>query len=554
MGRRTKSLYLGLDSSTQSLSAVVIEVDGDDRRVVFETSLLFDESLPHYRTEHGVLPRTDPTVAVSPPLMWVEALDVMMGRLSRSGLDMSRLAAISGSAQQHGSVYLNAESAARLAALDPGRPLVDQIAPALSRQVAPIWMDSSTARQCAEITAAAGGQAVLAQRTGSRAFERFTGPQIRKFYADDPAGYAATYRVHLISSFLASLLAGRHSPVDPGDASGANLMDLGTNAWWTPALDATAPGLLSKLPLIAPSWTVADVLSRYWRARYGLPAAKVVVWSGDNPCSLIGVGLVREGRVAVSLGTSDTVFGLMKQPKVDPGGTGHVFGAPTGDYMGLTCFSNGSLARERVRDECGFDWAGFSRALEVTPPGNRGRILLPWFGPEITPPVARPGVHRYGLSPDDAAANVRAVVEAQQMAMALHSRWMSVAIETIHATGGASVNSQILQVMADVFGAEVWRFDVSNSAALGAALRAFHADRLAEGKPLSWDDVVAGFVRPASGGRLTPDPRRHALYRELMAAYAACEAHALGRGADPSPALERARRAASYTQSHVSRP
>ena len=186
------SLYLGLDSSTQSLSAVVIEVDGDDRRVVLDTSLAFDESLPHYGTDHGVLPRTDPTVAVSSPLMWVEALDRMMERLSRSGLDMSRLAAISGSAQQHGSVYLNAEAASRLAALDPARPLVGQVAPMLSREVAPIWMDSSTSEECREITDAVGGAGPLSTHTGSRAFERFTGPQIRKFHKTDPAGYEAT--------------------------------------------------------------------------------------------------------------------------------------------------------------------------------------------------------------------------------------------------------------------------------------------------------------------------------------------------------------------------
>jgi xylulokinase len=538
-GSRTRSLYLGLDSSTQSLSAVVVEVQGDERRVVLETSLAFDESLRHYRTTHGVLPRTDPAVALSPPLMWAEALDAMFARLTESGLDMNRLAAVSGSAQQHGSVYLNAESAGRLSALDPLSPLAEQVRPALARQVSPIWMDSSTGKQCAEIAAAVGGQRELARHTGSRAFERFTGPQIRKFFQDDPAGYAATYRVHLVSSFLSSLLLGRHSPVDPGDASGMNLMDLRSKAWWTPALDATAPGLLSKLPLLAPSWTVAGTLAPYWRRRYGLPDAKVVVWSGDNPCSLVGVGLVREGRVAVSLGTSDTVFGLMKAPAADPGG--HVFGAPTGDYMGLTCFSNGSLARERIRDTFGLTWQEFSRALDATPPGNRARILLPWFEPEITPSVTRPGVHRYGLAPDDAAANVRAVVEAQQMAMALHSGWMSVSIDSIHATGGAAVNTQILQVMADVFGAEVRRLEVGNSAALGAALRAVHADCLAEGRELSWDDIVTGLAEPAAGTRLKPDPRRHAIYRELMPAYAACEAHALGRGVDPSPTLQRLR-------------
>jgi hypothetical protein len=122
------SLYIGLDSSTQSLSAVVIEVRGEERSVAFETSLTFDEVLPHYGTDHGVLPPADAAVAVSSPLMWAEALDVMIGRLARSGLDLSRVVAVSGSAQQHGSVYLNGESAPRLAALDRRSRCADVVA------------------------------------------------------------------------------------------------------------------------------------------------------------------------------------------------------------------------------------------------------------------------------------------------------------------------------------------------------------------------------------------------------------------------------------------
>ncbi len=78
----------------------------------------------------------------------------------------------------------------------------------------------------------------------------------------------------------------------------------------------------------------------------------------------------------MSLGTSDTVFGLMREPRVDVTGTGHVFGAPTGDYMGLTCFQNGSLARERVRNELGMDWGAFSRALDTTPPRRPHRASV----------------------------------------------------------------------------------------------------------------------------------------------------------------------------------
>ena len=490
-------------------------------------------------TSHGVLPRPSPDVAVSSPVMWADALDAMLGRIAASGIDLTQLAAISGSAQQHGSVYLNAAAGDALASLDPRRKLAEQIAPLLSRQVSPIWMDSSTAAECAEIERAVGGAGVLARHTGSRAFERFTGPQIRKFAKEDPAGYQATDKVHLVSSFLASVLTGGHAAIDPGDGSGMNLMDLASSEWWPPALDATAPGLHAKLPPVRPAASVAGELSAYWRERYRLPAARVATWSGDNPCSLIGTGLVREGRLAVSLGTSDVIFGLMKAPRVDPTGTGHVFGAPTGDFMGLTVFKNGSLARERIRNAFGMSWAEFSRTLRSSPPGNSGRVFLPWYEPEITPAVLNPGVHRYGLAERDAAGHVRGVIEAQMIALARHSRWMEVEVDTIYATGGAAANRDILQVMADVFDADVYQLEVGNSAALGAALRAHHADAAASGRPVEWEAVIAGLVEPIAATRLQPQPGARDVYAQLTRIHAACEAHALGRGPEPTAEIAR---------------
>ena len=85
-------------------------------------------------------------------------------------------------------------------------------------------------------------------------------------------------------------------------------------------------------------------------------------------------------------------------------------------------------------------------------------------------------MHRYGLEERDGPGHVRGVIEAQMMAIARHSRWMGVDVDTIYATGGAAANVQILQVMADVFNAQVYQLEIGNSAALGAALRAHHAD------------------------------------------------------------------------------
>ena len=537
------ALYLGLDSSTQSLTAVVIQIDDDERRVLLETSLNFDEVLPHYGTRNGVLPDADPAVGLAPPLMWAEALDVMMGRLA-DAIDVRQVAAISGSAQQHGSVYLNASATATLGSLDAGRPLVDQVRGAFSRDTSPIWMDSTTTEECGEITASLGaaGDVRLARATGSRAFERFTGPQIRRFFKRDPLAYEATDRIHLVSSFMASLLAGCQAPLEPGDASGMNLMDLTTKQWWPEAIAATAPGLASKLPPIVDPWTCIGVLAPYWQIRCGFPAASVIAWTGDNPSSLVGVGLARDGQVAISLGTSDTVFGPMSEARVNDSGTGHVFGAPTGAYMALTCFQNGSLARERVRTDQGMSWAEFSQALASTPPGNGGHMMLPWFAPEITPPIAAPSIHRYGPA-GGGGSDVRAVVEAQMMSMAFHTRWMTDRIDVIHATGGAAVNREILQVMADVFGARVLRLTVGNSAALGAALRAAHGHRRTCEPRTEWADVLAGVAEPLAESRVDPDPDRQAMYREMIPLYALCEAHARGRAGDPQELIEQFSRA-----------
>jgi len=524
--------FLGLDSSTQSLTAALIDVRPGSRAIVGERSLVYDEAFPQYGTDHGVI-RGANAIVEAPPLMWVDALDELIAMLvAEFPREMSALAAVSGSAQQHGSVYLTREGAARLAALEASQPLVSQLGKRsprsiFARPLAPVWMDSSTTAECHAIEEGVGGAAVLSARTGARAFERFTGPQIRAFAARDPQGYAATDRIHLVSSFMASLLAGANAAIDYGDGSGMNLMDLKTRDWWPAALHATAPDLARRLPPIHASWSVAGPLAPYWQQRHGLPPANVVLWSGDNPCSLIGSGLVREGRLAISLGTSDTAIGLMREPRIHDAGIGYVSASPTGIYMGTTVFKNGSLARERVRDSFGFDWTQFSAALASRPPGNHGAIMFPWFDPEITPHVLTPGVRRVNLDPDDAGANVRAIVEGQMMAMANHTQWMGGDTSVIHATGGAAGNPQVLQVMADVFGARVIRSRTRNSAALGAALRAWHGHAAAIGAPVEWDHVVEGFTESDPQWRFQPRPEAVRTYAALRKIYADEEARQL---------------------------
>lgn len=108
------------------------------------------------------------------------------------------------------------------------------------------------------------------------------------------------------------------------------------------------------------------------------------------------------------------------------------------------------------------------------------------------------------------------------MAMLRHSTWMGVTTERIYATGGAAANREILQVIADVFNADVFQFESTDSAAMGAALRAYQADL-----SLPWPDAVRDFAMPVPNSRVCPIAAHVEVYRQLAPVYAAREAAAL---------------------------
>lgn len=506
-------MFLGLDSSTQSLTAVVI--DPGAGRIVRTESVNFGAELPHYGAPNGFIPGGAGGEVHADPRMWLEALDLLLGRLG-AVVNLDAIEAVAVSGQQHGSVYLDASFPGRLGELEAGQPLAGQLAPALARATSPIWMDTSTGVECAEIAAVAGGPAEVCRRTGSVAIERFTGPQIRRFAKTDPAGYERTAHIQLVSSFIASVLAGRPVAIDFGDGAGMNLMNLGTLAWDEVMLDATAPDLRRRLPELDPSDTVAGRMAGYFVHKFGFArGCRVVLGTGDNPSSLVGMGATAAGNVVISLGTSDTLFAAMAAPRTDPQGFGHVFGNPAGGFMSLTCFRNGSLAREALRDRLGLDWGAFDHAgLALTQPGNQGNLMLPFHGPEITPrhdfagPVLR-GSAAFEAG-EDPPALVRALLEGQFLNMRLHTGWMGLAVDRILLTGGASRNDGIAQLVADIFQAPVERLAVADSAALGAALRAAHAC----GHQL--EPMYAAMCAPDRGSRLAPDPALAALYEDAL--------------------------------------
>ncbi|XP_030624429.1 xylulose kinase isoform X2 [Chanos chanos] len=449
MDSQTNSCYLGFDFSTQQLKVLAI----DERlEVIHQNNVLFDSELPEFRTQGGVHVHGDRLTVTSPVRMWVKAVDLILQKMKNNGFDFSNVKALSGSGQQHGSVYWKKGARQVLNYLDPEKPLHDILQDSFAVQDSPVWMDSSTTAQCHNLEAAVGGAQKLADITGSRAYERFTGNQIAKIYKTKPEEYNQTERISLVSSFASSLFLGDYAGIDYSDGSGMNLMDIFSKQWSEPCLKATAPQLRDKLGDPVASTAVLGPVSCYYAKRYGFPNdCKVVAFTGDNPGSLAGMKL-KEGDIAVSLGTSDTVFLWIKEPK--PAVEGHILCNPVDcqSYMALICFKNGSLTRERIRNErAQGSWELFSNALRSSPMGNNGNIGIYFDAMEITPPAV--GVHRFDqhnkrVESFSEEVEIRALVEGQFLAKRVHAENLGYKIipgTRVLATGGASANKHILQ-------------------------------------------------------------------------------------------------------------
>ena len=153
----------------------------------------------------------------------------------------------------------------------------------------------------------------------------------------------------------------------------------------------------------------------------------------------------------------------------------------------MIVFRNGSLTREEVCSRIASgSWDEFGNILGRTAAGNGGHVGLYFSMPEITPLTRRSGsyVLRPGQStmqsvgngvPLSAEVEARALIEGHVLSMYAHSKTLGIDCSRIIVTGGASENSEIVKVISDVFAKPCYGIDQSDSASLGAALRAAHA-------------------------------------------------------------------------------
>ncbi len=274
------------------------------------------------------------------------------------------------------------------------------------------------------------------------------------------------------------------------DASGTSLFDVGRRRWSDEMLEAV--GVPRQwLPEVTESPVVSARVSAAAAGQTGLLAGTPVVGGGgDQAAQAVGTGIVTEGIVSATIGTSGVVFAASDAYRVEPQGRLHAFcHAVPGMWhlMGVMLSAGGSFRwyRDALGDleqaqagETGRDpYDLLTEAAAQVPAGCEGLLFLPYLSGERTPypdPNAR-GVF-FGLTLRHGKAHLtRAVLEGVTYGLrdSLElMRDLGLSVQQVRASGGGARSPLWRQILADVFGTEIVTVNVTEGAAYGAALLA----------------------------------------------------------------------------------
>lgn len=448
--------YLGIDIGTSGTKSLLIDESG---KVLADASANYGLSTPKpLWTEQN------------PEDWWTATKQTIKAVLKKAKIKGSEVRAIGLSGQMHGSVFLNSKG--------------NVIRPAL------LWNDQRTVAECEEITRRAGGRDKLISMVANPALTGFTAPKLLWLRNHEPKNYAALKYLLLPKDEIRRRLTGELA-TDASDASGMLLLDVVKRQW--------SKELLSKLEIdpsiLAPvyeSEQVTGTLKADVAAELGLSTAcKVVAGAGDCAAGAVGNGIVKQGILTASLGTSGVVFCHSDTPQYDRQGRLHTFcHAVHGKWhmMGVTLSAAGSL-QWFVQNICsdlltkkGIDpYELLTSEASQVPAGSEGLFFLPYLAGERTPhadPLARACF--IGMTNKHARGHLaRAVMEG--VAYSLRESLdiidqLKIPVKEIRLSGGGAKSELWKQVLADSFGQKVCTINAEQGPGYGVALLAAVGD------------------------------------------------------------------------------
>ena len=436
-------LVLGVDSST---SACKVEVRDADTG-----ALVSSGSAPHSPTSP---PRSE-----QDPHEWEAAF---AAACAEAHVGRHQPSAVSVAGQQHGLVALDAAS-------EVVRP-------------AKLWNDTESAADAGWLLGQLeGGADAWAAACGSVPVAAFTITKLSWLHRKEPEAFDLAAGVMLPHDWLTYRLCGERV-TDRGDASGTG--------YWSPAEDRYRFDLLeivdgdkdwsAAVPRVAgPTEAVG-----YWEG------AVVGPGTGDNMAAALGLGL-RSGDVAISIGTSGTVFAVSDRPTADASGAVAGFADAGGRFLPLVCTLNATKVTDAVARLLGVDHDAFDALALAAPPGANDVKLVPYFDGERTPNLPDATGSIAGLRSDVrredmARAAVEGVVGGLLAGLdALRAVDVPVDGGRLLVAGGGARSRAYVEVLRQLTGREVTLPKSPELVALGACVQ---AAAVLTGK--SVDDVI----------------------------------------------------------------
>jgi xylulokinase len=377
-----------------------------------------------------------------------------------------------------------------------------------------LWNDTRTFQECQNITDIIG-EGNLLNFVGNPALEGFTLPKLLWLRENEPENYQNLATLMLPKDYIVYRLTGRLC-TEYSDAAGTLLLDV-KNRSWSKEVCEKLDVEISILPELLDSTAMAGTLTKQASKETGLPQnVKVIPGGADNAISAVGNGIVEEGIMLASIGTSGVVLAHTNDMHHDPQGRIHSFNhaVPNSWYLMGVMLSAGMSMSWLKNELIGRDYDYINDQAAQVEPGSEGVIFLPYLFGERTPhrdPKAR-GAY-FGISGIHSQKHMmRAVFEG--VAFGLKDsleliKDLGVQPSQIRITGGGAKSALWRQILADVFNAEVMTMQADEGPAFGAALLA----GVGAGVYSSVDEAVKNTV--ALGESYEPDSTNSARYEEI---------------------------------------
>jgi gluconokinase len=270
-----------------------------------------------------------------------------------------------------------------------------------------------------------------------------------------------------------------------------------------------------------PTTTVVDGMRPELAEKLGIErGTAVVVGASDGVLANLGVGAVRPGVAAMSIGTSGAIRVTAGEPSTDPQMRTFCYTLTDRHWVLGGAISNGGLVLRWLAESLlgSDDYDELTAAAAALPPGSDGVLMLPYLTGERAPRWSplRGGV-LLGLRVEHHRGHV---VRAGLEGVALQLRLVADALreagadaERLRVTGGFVESRVWLQIVADVLSSELEVPHVEEAVAYGAALLALHALGHVDDLDAAADGIDV--LRT-----VTPEPANVARYDEVAVRYA----------------------------------